>query len=775
MKFSRIIIPKDKCEAKGICAIDIQRLSNVIAFVGKNGSGKTRILDLIEAHLFSDNVTLKNIANGTITCMQNPLTLAPNPEIKRLQDEIAQLIELQSGLENDLRHELKRLPMGSPICVRIKDSLSRVRATLTALEKQLSRTEPNLPLDASILASRCLKRIRKRDIQQLQVEIQEGQVITFEILMEKVAGSADNDGWKSIYTNAYKYLDGLTDRLYDDEKECKGNKKKFKEKESYKRYESLEKLVKKFLDKDLTWEDETKEITKEGRLRTLTLTTHWALNGRPFDYAEFSEGEKMLFSYALLFFILEQESNSDIGESIILIDEPELHLHPEVEIKLIDGIRGVIKDKGQLIIATHSVNILSTLNYDEIFMVERTAEESKITSPSRATPGKCLSELMGIEQGVQKMSDFLSDISAWAFVNFVVQCFSDPDVIANANPNDPQIKALIEALKKIKVNSGNKTALLDFGAGEGRVYRGIKSENDLFNNIDYHALEPNKDFHPTLKELDASKIYTHHAELTEASVFDFVLLCNVLHEIPLEEWKKSLNAIIHSLKSDGHLIIAEAKYLSKGEKIGKIGHLLLDREEIKILFNLPSLPILITVPGKEDANMTCVAIQKSDLETISSENIKRAIEALEKNTLGKIENIREEDERSPRKVDDSGRRYDIGRKTAFLSQQHINAKIALNHIMLRVALLNTLMARCIRKGLGERVKKIVVEHLGVSAEQVSPEAVFSDDLGADALDTVEIIMAIEEVFGVEIPDEEAEKLTSVGKVIAFLIAKGFDK
>ncbi len=77
--------------------------------------------------------------------------------------------------------------------------------------------------------------------------------------------------------------------------------------------------------------------------------------------------------------------------------------------------------------------------------------------------------------------------------------------------------------------------------------------------------------------------------------------------------------------------------------------------------------------------------------------------------------------------------------------------------------------------LEERVKEIIVEQLGVNAEQVTPEASFIDDLGADSLDTVELIMAFEEEFGAEIPDEDAEKLTSVGKVIDYLKSKGFDK
>ena len=72
------------------------------------------------------------------------------------------------------------------------------------------------------------------------------------------------------------------------------------------------------------------------------------------------------------------------------------------------------------------------------------------------------------------------------------------------------------------------------------------------------------------------------------------------------------------------------------------------------------------------------------------------------------------------------------------------------------------------KSIEDRVKDIIVEQLGVSADQVTPEAKFVEDLGADSLDTVELVMAFEEEFDIEVPDEEAEKLQSVGDVLTFI-------
>jgi len=68
----------------------------------------------------------------------------------------------------------------------------------------------------------------------------------------------------------------------------------------------------------------------------------------------------------------------------------------------------------------------------------------------------------------------------------------------------------------------------------------------------------------------------------------------------------------------------------------------------------------------------------------------------------------------------------------------------------------------------ERVKKIVVEHLGVEADKVTVDASFIDDLGADSLDIVELVMAFEEEFGVEIPDDAAEKITTVGDAVKYI-------
>ncbi|UCE23748.1 MAG: acyl carrier protein [Candidatus Zixiibacteriota bacterium] len=75
----------------------------------------------------------------------------------------------------------------------------------------------------------------------------------------------------------------------------------------------------------------------------------------------------------------------------------------------------------------------------------------------------------------------------------------------------------------------------------------------------------------------------------------------------------------------------------------------------------------------------------------------------------------------------------------------------------------------------ERVKEIIVEQLGVEATQVTDRAKFVEDLGADSLDTVELVMALEEEFSIEIPDEDAEKIVSVGDAISYIAAHSENK
>jgi acyl carrier protein len=79
------------------------------------------------------------------------------------------------------------------------------------------------------------------------------------------------------------------------------------------------------------------------------------------------------------------------------------------------------------------------------------------------------------------------------------------------------------------------------------------------------------------------------------------------------------------------------------------------------------------------------------------------------------------------------------------------------------------------EAVADRVRAIIAEQLGVKLEEVTDTASFVEDLGADSLDTVELVMALEEEFGIEIPDEDAEKMSSVGEAIKYIETKSANK
>jgi len=666
MRFETIKLSEEITTTKGIGEIYMQRLSNVVALVGKNGSGKSRILDLIEENVFN-TINIQRIVDNSVSHLPQALETLQK-QLLPFKEHLILLEKMQ-----DANNKAKQDPYNEVLkrAARSFQNQSQINPLFRSDQAQVASFTQEVNQIIPTLKPNHLRRIRHNEIQELQQAIGDTKdsQLSFETLIENVAGNTNYDELKSIHKSSLKFLSMLPHQLAFDKYDCIANDKIFEDRISYRRFQSLKKFIKDFLSKDLTWEQKTANgsLTESGN--NVTFMGLWKINGRLFNYDEFSDGEKTLFAYALLFFLLDQNPSLNIKESVILIDEPELHLHPDSEIDLIEGIKNAIGEKGQLVIATHSINILSILNYEEIFMVK----DGIITHPSQLTPGKSLSELMGIEERVNKLSDFLSSISTWTFVNFLAQCFSNPEVIESASAGDPQIEAFKKAVRE---NASKDTNMfLDFGAGKGRLFDQIKSDYNFIGNISYSALEPEREFHDKLKDLGAANIYTSYNELPQ-NTFDFILLCNVLHEIPIDEWEQNLNKVISALKPFGHLIVIEAKVLTKGEKIGKIGYLLLDLEELQQLFKLSSLPSSVKVEGGKNS-ITCAVINKSQLSPITRDDILNTLIALEKNTFKKIESMRGTEY-------DVKELYGLGRKSAFLSQQHINAKFAQQHVLNKI-------------------------------------------------------------------------------------------
>lgn len=676
MKINRISFEESQTSKVGLKEIKLERLGNVVALIGKNGSGKTRILNFIEAN-FSSIFNINTFLKGNITDPPNSI----QHYFSKLQP-YKQII-----LKKDRHNEIFSLSKEDPNNEKLKMELSKIKTEISKLEslipqqritlpqsalQQLAKDTPQDRLNAitkelnpliTRLQQDYIKRVDYSQIRQLQDAISEkdDDASSFESLIENVTDQLDYNEFGSIYKSSLKFLKKLPHQLVDDWMDCLGDKTKFEKRTAYLRFIALKEIFDNIFGKTLEWKQKkiSKKVTEQG-VESITIGV-WEINNREFNYAEFSDGEKTLFAYVLLFFLMSQNKGIRLKESIIIIDEPELHLHPDSEIDLINGIRNIIEEKGQLWIATHSINILSHLNFDEVFMVK----DGQIKYPSRTIQLETLSELMKIEDRVEKLSEFLMSISEWTFVHFMIECFTNPEVIEIAKESDPQVTSLKEF---INLNAENANSLLlDFGAGKGRLFEQAMIDEKFKKIVEYSALEPNKEHHHILTTKGVKRIYSSYEELIE-NTFDFIVLCNVLHEIELEEWVPTLNKIITTLKPSGKLIIIEAKNLTKGEQVGSIGYLLLDQYEIQVLFALNQLPI--TLNHKEPLeNITCVLIPKTELSPISIESLINTMKALEKNTFEKIEKLRQN-------KDNNSSNTKLGRQSAFLSQLHINSKLA---------------------------------------------------------------------------------------------------
>lgn len=712
MKIKKITFNQLQTSDVGLKEINIDRLGSVVALIGKNGSGKSRILNFLE-NKFLEILTLNDFLKGNIIEPPNEILnslkqLEPYKtiilkqellstkialsqkepkntnlisEIKLIQEEISKIE--QSFLPNKLVNKPQiNNPLNTGIPVmrttqlhllqqqqqqKVQHQQQLQQQALQQQQLQKDTLIKGFNTQISKIQKNYIKRVDYSQIRQLQDAISEKEddINSFEKLIESVTEQLDYNEFGSLYKSSLRFLKKLPHQLVDDWMECMGDTTKFEKRIAFIRYKALKDIFEKFFGKTLEWEQKKikKKVTDNGV--ESTTVGFWKINNREFNYKEFSEGEKTLFAYVLLFFLMSQNNSIRLKESIIIIDEPELHLHPDAEIDLINGLREIIKEKGQLWIATHSINILSHLNFDEVFMVR----DGEIKFPSCTIQREALFELLKIEDRVQKLSEFLTAISDWTFVQFMIECFTNPDVIEIAKENDPQITSLKELIDLSSSNT--KSLLLDFGAGKGRLYEQAMLDEKFKTNVEYSALEPNNDFHLFLTSRGVKKIYSTYNELADNS-FDFIVLCNVLHEINIDEWVPTLNKIINAIKTSGNLIIIEAKMLTKGEQVGSIGYLLLDEYEIKELFNLKQLPIKLR--SKESLeNITGVLIPKAELNSLSNENLLNAMKALERNTFAKIEKLRQN-------TDNSSANTKLGRQSAFLSQLHINSKIAQKHL-----------------------------------------------------------------------------------------------
>lgn len=658
MRINKFSVQKSIANDIGLESIEIKNLGCIVALIGKNGAGKSRVLRVLEENFFA-RINNSNLLDGTFSFLPKELnSLIPNDpvltemillaeEIKVLQksnsekdkENLAQKANRWSVLANSPQH-------GSSYNHWVSSNAIKFKEISSVLEKYVMK-------------------IDQKEILSMKNKFDNNSkksVAPYEKLLsnDEIAGYYDE--FKSISHTGLDYFEQLPTTLTIEKFDCMFRNVAFENMQFHKDFNRLKDLFNKFLgiNLDYTYNNPKPEFNNnnEGVLR---YKGWWKIDGVIFDYDKLSPGQQTLFAYCLLFFLSEKNKNIRVNESIIIIDEPELHLHAESEIKLIDRLRELVKEKGQLWIATHSLSILSHLSYNELFLVS----DKKITANYGTSAFESISDLAGVH--LEKLSHFMSDLTQWAYFNYMMQNLDNPDEIETAKDDDPQFLQLKESL----VSNNDKSILLDFGAGKGRILKEINKDDNLSKRISkYYALNINDENDTKLNEIGVFEIFHDYTSLPNET-FDYILLCNVLHEIqPISKWPMILNKLKSSLKEGGYFIIMEDLVLPKGEWIDSNGFIVMDAESLKLMFDYKSNPIIFESKNKKyKERLLCAMFKKENISTVTNESLNAALSLLKESTFNKLVTLRTQDI-------NNNNRLSVGRENAFYSQLYINCIFA---------------------------------------------------------------------------------------------------
>ena len=258
---------------------------------------------------------------------------------------------------------------------------------------------------------------------------------------------------------------------------------------------------------------------------------------RPLERAELSDGQKAL----LQFCVAVHNQSANRRDSILIMDEPENHLHPSIVVKTIDRIADCVPS-GQIWIATHSIPLLAHFDPSSIWYME----EGRISYGGNI-PEKVMSSLLGGEDEIAKLQDFIGLPAQLALNRFAYECLFGPAVALTGN-DDPQIVQIMKQLGQIK--KAGKIRVLDYGAGKGRLLtnipEGLEHTRKFTAEFDYIAFDKfdddKKECRAILEKVygsAADRYFNHITDLLgchDTGSFDVVLMTNVLHEIDPKEW-----------------------------------------------------------------------------------------------------------------------------------------------------------------------------------------------------------------------------------------------
>lgn len=649
MKLKVLELKLSDVEKSGLGEFYSTKFNSTIALVGKNGAGKSRYLKAIENYLLECDITtdfekmFDSVPQSFIEMHSQYKKQKSNFDIIKEFNE-SQILYNKNQNDNDAKSRFSKAAHKYNQLARNSD-LNQVERNSLTIKSEISKR---------------LKVINPDDLRRLQSSFKKKDKASFQDIIDTTLEDIEVNEFNLIAESSLSFLQRLPHKLAYDEIDCKGDEKKFKARVSFQRFSILKTLIQDFLDKDLKWHAKNSDVSEHDDHVNIKTTGYWTINDREFNYSDFSDGEKVLFTYALLLFLLNINPRVKFKESIIIIDEPELNLHPKAQIKLIQSLENLVGESGQIIIATHSLSIVANLDYGSIFLVRK----NKLFTPSSSVPFNAIEDLMGFEEHYKKIVEFLVSIPSWAMTNFMGQCFEDPEVFESANKNDPQL----EVFQKLILEK-DKIRLLDFGSGKGRLIDRIRENEDSWKRIEtYDCFDVDESFNELVVSKGATSIINNLKNIPDNS-YDLIIMVNVLHEIHISHWKDSLVKLKKSLTSNGYLAIIEDIELPVGELPNDLGFLLLGKEEMKILLGEKIFFLSPTVDRYKN-RIICGIIDQENLNTINKTHLIKCLENLKTNSLSSIKEYRRLKENE----------LGLGRLYALKSNLYVNSELALEFL-----------------------------------------------------------------------------------------------
>jgi len=644
MRIKRIEIPEHITQEFGLTKIAMRDLGKIIIIAGKNGSGKSRLLSLIKNNEILVESKLKADRERRLGNLSNT---------RRALDVVSRTVKEyeEKGFNNLLENEKSDYNLSRQKKKQFEDEI---------IEEEKHLKISFLELEEGLSKSNIFEFVPKRvdlknpdDLTKKEIKdfLSPTNFINIDELPDKALGiiQALQDFSSVKNFNSQKLSKSDFDLT-----------KKFTEK-----YETLNEMISSFLTCDL------------GR----NLLGDMQIFGKSFAEANLSEGQKVLLQLCVAL----NENSISLKDAILIMDEPENHLHPKILIDILEKIL-TVNTNGQIWIATHSIPLIAHFDPSCLYLMDNNTVHFAGRNPDRI-----LNDLVG-DEGKEKLTNFLNLPAIFASVKFASECLAPPNII-NTGIDDIQTNQINGILNK-QMNSVGRLSVLDFGAGRGRLVKLLQQlrQNETDSKIpllDYFAFDiPEVDINVKKECIAAIDSYYSKADKVKkkryfsnktefqfggGEYFDVVLMCNVFHEINPTDWSElfSWNEIISSfLKESGYLLIVEDQQMPIGERAYKNGFMVFGKNQFKILFDITDNDGYVAFDARKDGRLLAHLIPKKNIGRVSNRSITNSIKSLRKEALEKIDSIRNAEECT----------FKAGVKLSFWLNQYANSSLNLHSI-----------------------------------------------------------------------------------------------